>query len=197
MKSFKPKSYLGRTTAVMGTVAALSFATAANAYDDYRDNRHNNIDYAKVVDVDPIINTYQVSEPVEKCFDERVPVYRKAHYKRKESRTPEIFGAIIGAAVGNQFGGGRGKDIATAAGAILGGSIGRDIKNDARAKHRYHNGPQGYKTVQRCEVSEVYRTQEEVVGYNVRYKYRGETYHTRMDYDPGDRIKVRVSVQPV
>jgi len=35
-----------------------------------------------------------------------------------------IVGGVLGAAIGNQFGGGSGKDIATAAGAVIGGTIG-------------------------------------------------------------------------
>ena len=50
------------------------------------------------------------------------------------SYTPEITGAIVGGAIGNQFGSGSGRDIATVAGAALGGSIGHDYKN------RYHGG---------------------------------------------------------
>lgn len=50
------------------------------------------------------------------------------------SYTPEIAGAIVGGAIGNQFGSGSGRDIATVAGAALGGSVGHDYKN------RYHGG---------------------------------------------------------
>lgn len=50
------------------------------------------------------------------------------------SYTPEITGAIVGGAIGNQFGSGSGRDIATVAGAALGGSLGHDYKN------RYHGG---------------------------------------------------------
>ncbi len=48
--------------------------------------------------------------------------------------TPEITGAIVGGAIGNQFGRGSGRDVATVAGAVLGGSLGHDYKN------RYYGG---------------------------------------------------------
>lgn len=55
------------------------------------------------------------------------------------SYTPEITGAIVGGAIGNRFGSGSGRDIATVAGAALGGSLGHDYKN------RYHG--QNYRVV--------------------------------------------------
>ncbi|HEX4895820.1 MAG TPA: hypothetical protein VFV11_05760 [Solimonas sp.] len=35
----------------------------------------------------------------------------------------------------------------------------------------------------------------EILGYDVIYRYHGRTYRTRMPYDPGDRIPVRVDVR--
>ena len=32
--------------------------------------------------------------------------------------------------------------------------------------------------------------------YDIEYRYRGELYTSRMNYDPGDRIRVRISVTP-
>ena len=33
-------------------------------------------------------------------------------------------------------------------------------------------------------------------GFNVEYDYKGDVYVARMPYDPGNRIRVRVSVVP-
>jgi uncharacterized protein YcfJ len=33
-------------------------------------------------------------------------------------------------------------------------------------------------------------------GYEVTYDYRGRNYTTMMSYDPGERIKLHVSVEP-
>ncbi len=35
-----------------------------------------------------------------------------------------------------------------------------------------------------------------VSGYNVTYEYGGRTYSTRTNYNPGNRIRVRVNVDP-
>ncbi len=53
-----------------------------------------------------------------------------------------LLGAIIGAIIGHQFGGGSGKDLATAAGAIAGGVIGSKL-SQANAQElliRFENG---------------------------------------------------------
>ena len=39
-------------------------------------------------------------------------------------------------------------------------------------------------------------SQRRVVGYDVEYRYRGEVYSSRLSYDPGDRMRVSVSVTP-
>ena len=49
----------------------------------------------------------------------------------------------------------------------------------------------------RCEVVERYDREEQVVGYHVTYRYKGNTFTTRMQNDPGKWLPVRVSVEPV
>ena len=193
---FLPSSNNARRMVGAALIASLGMASAANARDQY-DNRYGGYDYADVVNVRPIVESYQVSEPVEQCYEERVPVERYAYSERKQSRTPEILGAIVGAAVGRQFGNGRGKDVATVAGAVLGGSIGRDVKNNPRDPYAHNRYGAQYQTVSRCEVTQVYRTEEQVVAYDVSYEYQGNVYHTRMDNEPGRKIRVKVIVQPV
>ena len=36
----------------------------------------------------------------------------------------------------------------------------------------------------------------QLIGYDVEYRYRGEVYMSRLDYDPGERLRVRISVTP-
>ncbi len=35
-----------------------------------------------------------------------------------------------------------------------------------------------------------------MVAYDVQYRYRGDVYMARLNYDPGDRLRVRVSIEP-
>ena len=52
-------------------------------------------------------------------------------------------------------------------------------------------------TVQRCRtVSDNYQSEPEVVGYDVTYRYAGQTYRTTTPYHPGKTIRVAVSVRP-
>lgn len=169
-------------------VTAVSMPVMAGKYRHNTGHDQHAIDYAKVVNVSPVIETYEVNNPVEQCWNERVR--NRSHSKK--SYTPEVFGAVIGAAVGNRFGKGSGRDAATVAGALLGTTIARDVKHNHANKHR-HNG---HRTVQRCEIRDAYTTEERVVGYDVAYKYRGNVFHTQMDQHPGNKIKVRVSVKP-
>ena len=77
-----------------------------------------------------------------------------------------VLGALAGAAIGNQIGGGSGRDIATAAGAVLGYQVGRG-----------ESQPSGivYRTV--CESVPV--TQQR--GETVTFKYRGRVFSQTFD----------------
>lgn len=186
------------------TAAVASIIATPAVAGKYRNHENASYDYARVVNVQPRIETYQVNSPVESCWNERVPVRQRstARYNRnhKDSKTPEILGAILGGVVGNQVGkrgGGKARDVATVAGAVLGGSIGRDVKHSNR--HRYNDRYETvrYENVKRCEVKDSYETREEVVGYDVTYKYRGDVFYTQMNQHPGDKIKVKITVDPV
>ena len=37
---------------------------------------------------------------------------------------------------------------------------------------------------------------ERIEGYRVAYEYHGRRYETRMPYEPGERVRVRVDVFP-
>ena len=149
---------------------------------------NSSFDDAEVISADPIVETYEVEVPREECWTERQPVTTNS---RSGSITPEIVGAIVGGAVGYQFGNGRGQDIATVAGAVLGGSVGHDLK--------VRNSRQAgvYQDVQRCQMVNEYNTAERIVAYDVAYRYQGEIYRTTMDHDPGERVRVAISVDVV
>lgn len=54
-----------------------------------------------------------------------------------------------------------------------------------------------YRTVssaqQRCRTQTDWRSTDRVLGYEVTYRYGGREYQTRMDHDPGNRLRVRVN----
>lgn len=48
----------------------------------------------------------------------------------------------------------------------------------------------------RCDGAENGVTITRHEGYDVEYRYRGEVFVSRLDYDPGDRLRIRVAVVP-
>ena len=98
---------------LVGTMAGAAVVMSMPAAAGGRFLDHGYYDYARVMDVDPIIERVRIDEPKEMCWTEDV-TYRRP--PRPRSVTPEIVGVIVGGVVGNQFGSGRGKDIATVAG---------------------------------------------------------------------------------
>lgn len=200
--SNKKQNIFAKTALAAAIVGLVSMPVAAKKYRNYAEQSNSSYDYARVVGVDPIVESYQVNQPVEQCWDERVERRYDRPRHRSSSYTGEIFGAIIGGALGTKFGSGRGKKVATAAGAVLGASVARDIKRSkhekkhARYDNRYDRVGR-YEVQQRCELVDNYVTEKQVVAYNVAYKYRGNVFHTEMDQAPGEKIKVLVTVNPV
>ncbi|MCB1569262.1 MAG: hypothetical protein KDI69_10670 [Xanthomonadales bacterium] len=47
-----------------------------------------------------------------------------------------------------------------------------------------------------CEVDEPQPQERRITGYEVEYRYRGEIYMSHMGYDPGDKLRIRISVAP-
>ena len=60
---------------------------------------------------------------------------------------------------------------------------------------RVDEPPRAY-AVERCDVRYQESWEERVEGYRVAYEYNGRRYETRMPYDPGERVRVRVDVFP-
>jgi uncharacterized protein YcfJ len=48
----------------------------------------------------------------------------------------------------------------------------------------------------KCPPIDRYAPQQEIVAYNVEYRYRGNIYMSRLPYDPGERLRVRVTIAP-
>lgn len=149
-------------------------------------------DYAQVVSSQPVVRYVTVRQPVQECWDETRYYSTRTPAPGVASRT--LAGAVIGGVIGHQFGSGSGNDAATVAGSMIGAAIGNQTAI-RRAGGAYttieHATP-----VRRCETRYESRREERIDGYDVVYRYRGQKYATRMPYDPGRRIKVRVDIRP-
>lgn len=162
---------------------------------------YGNYDYAEVIDVEPLYRDVAVSVPRQVC---RIEIHEEpgATYQRRDTRmspASTILGGFIGAVVGHQLGHGGGRDAATLAGAVVGAAVGRDV---GRRRGEY-SGAETVYVPSRREEREVCRTRYEerferqIDGYLVTYRYGGRVQRTQMAQDPGARIRVRVSVDPL
>lgn len=140
--------------------------------------------WADVLRVDPIYDRVQASAPREECED--VPVERHVDNGNRAAGT--VLGAIVGGVLGNTVGKGDGRKAATVAGAVIGGAVGNNV---GRGDDRYYAD-----TERHCRMVEDVSSERRVVAYDVQYRYRGDVYMSRLNYDPGDRLRVRVSVEP-
>ncbi|GAA0242386.1 glycine zipper 2TM domain-containing protein [Rhodanobacter caeni] len=159
-------------------------ATGVQAQDGRYANGDDNTHYgwADVLRVDPVSAITQTEVPRQECYDQQV-----VHQDRGNSTAGTILGAVVGGVLGNTVGKGDGRRAATVAGAVAGGAVGNRASN--------HGGT--YETTQtRCRQVSTVSEQRRIVGYDVEYKYRGEVYVSRLNYDPGERLRVRVNVQP-
>ncbi len=161
-------------------------------YDRYdRNDRYGggDYDYAKVVNVEPIRRRVRVSEPVRECWEEVAYESDGPFSSRHIGGT--LLGGLIGGALGNQVGRHHGRQAARAAGAIIGGAIGHSVSRERQGDEYGRE-----RTVERCDVRYRDSWEERVDGYDVTYEYAGRQYSTRMPYDPGDRVRIRVDVTP-
>ncbi len=108
-----------------------------------------------------------------------------------------VIGGIAGAVLGSKVGDGSGRYVGTAVGSMVGGMAGRSIYDSSQRNRQVARRG----TVRVCDPVPVnsgdYRDEDErLQGYDVTYEYANRTYRTRTSYHPGDRIRVRVDVQP-
>ncbi len=183
----------------VAAITGLAFvSTLANAGDwrndqgrRYRDYGPD-VDYARVVDVQPLVERVRYREPVQECFDvERVE-------RRPDRVGATVAGGLLGAVIGHQFGSGSGRRAATVAGAVLGGAVGNNAAARAEARddaYGYDRDRVSYET--QCRVRDEARYEERIRAYRVTYRFHGREYTTEMPYDPGPRLRVAVDARPL
>lgn len=141
--------------------------------------------YAKVIRVTPVFHYVTNTTPVKECWDEPVSQHR---YYRGNSGGSTLAGGLLGGIIGHQIGHGHNRPISTAIGTIIGAQIGHDSASPGS-----YTTHETYRNV--CQVTERDDGFEVVQdGYKVSYLFEGKKYNTHLPYDPGARIKLRVSV---
>ncbi len=139
-----------------------------NAYNNNNSYPVQREEYARVVDAQPV---YVSSR--EECWNPRSQAYEERRENRNRIGAGTAAGAIAGGVIGNQIEHGSG----TVAGALLGGLVGHEIERRNRSDDDLD--------LSRCRVAS---DSTGVEGYDVRYRYRGNEYVTRMASDPGSRL---------
>lgn len=177
-------------------VAMLGMAAATAEARHYSTSR-GFTDTARVTHVEPIYRTVTTTRPVRECSEEEVyrPVsYDEGYGDSGNTALGMIVGGVLGGALGHNIS--RHGDNGKIVGAVVGSAIGHEVAQRNRGRHgRYQDYRPRWE--ERCHtVSERY-TEEKLDGYRVTYRYHGQSFTTRMDRDPGSRIKVRVRVTPV
>ena len=200
--------------------AQSNYYPSGNGYNGYEQGNAY-YDYARVIRVDPVLDgRYSPTSTYgngQRCYQstsagssERDGYYRNdGYYGSDPYGSPQygsngartmatVVGGIAGAVLGSKVGGGTGSVAASAIGTMVGGMAGRQIYEQTQ-RNRYVRP--GVVTV--CDPEPVgggygsYRTNDgRASAYDVTYEYNGRRYTRRMDYNPGDRVRVRVDVSP-
>lgn len=172
--------------------------------------------YATVIGTEPVKETSTTSAPREVCED--VVVQERAP-ERDGNVGGTVAGAIIGGLVGNQVGSGNGRKAATVAGAAAGGYIGNRVDRNHvggkvvnRTERQCHTVSDTRSSSKTVAYNVTYRnadgttgtmrtgskpgsqirmgSENEVVGYDVTYRYNGQEQTIRMDEKPGTKLPV-------
>jgi uncharacterized protein YcfJ len=202
-------------SAIALAISAAAAGGAVAGFQDYgrgydsrydSDNRTSRSDVATVISARPVYDRY-ASQGYERqeCWNERTNAYDDGYYRdsngrlyrngsgRDSNANGTLIGALIGGALGNQAGKGDGRKAATIGGAVIGGMVGNNIdRNHDAYEYRDNSG-----TVRRCRTVVDYDNgNDQVEGYEVTYRYAGQTYHAVTSYRPGRTMRVVVDVRP-
>jgi uncharacterized protein YcfJ len=152
--------------------------------------------WADVLRVDPVYDDAVPTAAHEECYEEQVldPAPAADAPDAGKHTGATFIGAIIGGIIGNHFGKGNGRVATTAAGAVAGGVVGNNVAASQQTAAAA-DAPK-YTTQRHCRQVGGAGNQRRVIAYDVEYRYRGDVYSSRLTYDPGDRMRVRVSVTP-
>ena len=141
------------------------------------------VDSATVNSVEKVYKQYMVEEPYQDCY-----IKETLQQSGDGSATNEIMGAILGGAIGNQFGEGDGKDVMTLAGIFLGASIANDAE-------KANSTGQVVVSQEVCENKVRQKIVKRLSHYKINVDYNGHNVSytsNRRPYD--DVVKVEVTI---
>src|SRR5271170_4464678 len=134
---------------------------------------------ANVIAVKEVTET--VSTPREDCQD--VQVQKQAPAKDSQRIAGTVIGGVAGGLLGSTIGGGAGRTLATVAGAAGGAYAGNQVQKNMQQKNVVTT------TERRCKT--VNDTTEQLVGYDVTYRFEGKEGVLRTFSKPGATLPVK------
>ena len=143
-------------------------------------------DYATVTSAEKVYKQYRVEEPYQECY-----IKETLQNQGDGSATNEIFGAIIGGAIGNKLAedsSDTGKDVMTLAGILMGASIANDAE---KAK----STGQVVVSQEVCETKVKTSLVKRLSHYLVHINYKGHDLVFTSKIRPNDIVKVVVTVE--
>ena len=141
------------------------------------------VDSATVTSVEKVYKQYMVEEPYRECY-----IKETLQNQGDGSATNELFGAVVGGAIGNQFGEGDGNDAMTLFGALMGASIANDME-------KTNSTGQVVVSQEVCENKVRQRIEKRLSHYKVYVEYEGREVSFSSKKRPfDDVIKVKVTI---
>lgn len=127
------------------------------------------VEYAQVLRAEPVYQTLRATSMVERC-EQSTPVQGEQEQRRGIAR---VVGAV--------------KDVLTPGNS---GASDDEAADDEDAEPIVLPG-------EGCRMVPVEREFRRPIAYDVDYVHKGVKYRSRLPYDPGNRLRVRVSVTPI
>jgi len=157
-------------------------ADASHKNKHHRHHQQSYTTFARVTHVEPIIRYVEVNRPYEECWEEG---YEDDHYdyesqrEHKGRRSPLLQKSHnSGIAPQTKV------------------TQPQKEKSNIISSTKSQSHSRGHRQHQECRVVHRSHREKRIDGYLVHYRYKGENFETRLPYDPGDRMEVRVSVTP-
>jgi uncharacterized protein YcfJ len=168
--------------------------------------------WADVLRVDPVYETVaaDIAEGDEAsarqdCPDEPPPHDNDQANTRGVGTT---IGALIGGVIGHAFGRDDEDKTAAAASAATGEGAGNRIAatQDQATNPTMQQTDDAERDAVAASLLDCRRNpsrraspppERRITGYDIEYRYKGEIYMTRLPFDPGDRVRVKIMVVPV
>lgn len=123
----------------------------------------------RVLDARPYFEETRSLQHEWRCDERRTPLLSR-------DRRAQLFGGLAGGYLGSQIGSGRGRDVATVAGALYGAELAR----------QHFGGPaEGH-----CRQVATPVIEQRIGGYDVIYERDGRLWRTRLADDPGPTLDV-------